>query len=223
MFLPKLTVRRQEWRTEMVGILFLGCAIFFLMALCSYSPLDPSLNHSLGGEVDIANLGGRIGALVADLLLQGVGLGAFILPLYLVAVFIGMVSAKNYPPWSSVGGVVLLILCTAIWSSLLLPVWVVQKTEVLTGGFFGEIVGEYLVTLFNPIGTYLLMSVFFALALIVTTHISPLRIAALLVASLLACARQLLQAGRRLSSLLANLGRRKPKAAVESELDSPES
>ncbi len=221
MVLPKLTVKRQEWRTEMVGILFLGFAIFFLMALCSYSPLDPSLNHSLGGEVDIANLGGRIGALVADLLLQGVGLGAFILPLYLVAVFIGMVSAKCYPPWSSVGGAVLLIFCTAIWSSLLLPVWVVQKTEVLTGGFFGEMVGEYLVTLFNPIGTYLLMSVFFALALIVTTHISPLRIAALLVAALLAGGRLLLQALRRVVALFARIRLRKPKVA-KGELDSPE-
>ena len=222
MALPKLTVKRQEWKTEMVGILFLGLAIFFLMVLLSYSPRDPSLNHSVGGEIDVANLGGQIGALVADLLLQGVGVGALILPLYLVATFIGLVSGKRYPPLSSVGGALFLILCTAVWSSLLLPVWVVQKTEVLTGGVFGEIVGEYLVTLFNPIGTYLLMSVFFALALIVTTHISPLRIAALLVAGLMASGRLLLQALRRLAALFAGLCRRKPKAEIERGLDSPE-
>ncbi len=222
MVLPKLIVNRQEWKTEMVGILFLGLAIFFLMALCSYSPRDPSLNYSLGGEVDIANLGGRIGALVADLLLQGVGIGALILPLYLVATFISLVSAKRYPPLSSVGGALLLILCTAVWSSLLLPFLVVQKTEVLTGGVFGEIVGGYLVTLFNPIGTYLLMSVLFALALIVTTHISPLRIAALLVAGLMAGGRLLLQAVRHFTSLFVSLFRRKTKIEVESGSDSPE-
>ena len=222
MALPKLTVKRQEWKTEMVGILFLGFAIFFLMVLFSYSPRDPSLNHGGGGGIEIANLGGRIGALVADLLLQGVGLGALILPLYLVATFIGLVSGKRYPPLSSVGGALFLILCTAVWSSLLLPVWVVHKTEVLTGGVFGEIVGQYLVTLFNPIGTYLLMSVFFALALIVTTHISPLRIAALLVAGLLASGRLLLQTLRRLVALFASLCRRKPKAEIKSGSDSPE-
>ena len=221
MVLPKLTVKRQEWKTEMVGILFLGLAIFFLMALLSYSPRDPSCNHSVGGEIDIANLGGRIGALAADLLLQGVGLGALILPLYLVGTFISLVSGRRYPPLSSVGGALLLILCTAVWSFLLLPVWVIQGTEVLSGGVVGLIVGEFFVTLFNPIGTYLLMSVFLALALIITTHISPLRIAALLVAGLLAAGRIWLQSFRRFAALLAGLGRRQLKVAAEGEPDAP--
>ena len=222
MALPKLIVKRREWKTEMVGILFLGLAIFFLLALLSYSPRDPSWNHSVGGEIDIANLGGRIGALVSDLLLQGVGLGALILPLYLVGTFISLVSGRQYPPLSSVGGALLLILCTAIWSSLLLPVWVIQGTEVLSGGAIGEIIGEFFVTLFNPIGTYLLMSVFFALALIITTHISPLRIAALLFAGLMAGGRLLLQTLRRMVTLFARLGRRRSKIVVENGLDSPE-
>ncbi|MBN2809525.1 MAG: DNA translocase FtsK 4TM domain-containing protein [Deltaproteobacteria bacterium] len=217
--LSKLTIKRQEWKTEMVGILFLGLAIFFLMALCSYSPRDPSLNHSGGSGLEIANLGGRIGAMVADLLLQGVGLGALILPLYLVAVFIGVVAGKRYPPLSSIGGAFFLILATAVWSSLLLPVWVLQGTEVLTGGVFGEIVGEYLVTFFNPIGTYLLMSVIFALALIVTTHISPLRIAALLVTGLLVAGRLLLRTLKHLSDLLLRLGRRRPQSEPANSLD----
>ena len=222
MALPKLIVKRREWKTEMVGILFLGLAIFFLLALLSYSPRDPSWNHSVGGEIDIANLGGRIGALVSDLLLQGVGLGALILPLYLVGTFISLVSGRQYPPLSSVGGALLLILCTAIWSSLLLPVWVIQGTEVLSGGAIGEIIGEFFVTLFNPIGTYLLMSVFFALALIITTHISPLRIAALLFAGLMAGGCLLLQTLRRIVTLFARLGRRRSKIVVENGLDSPE-
>ncbi len=222
MALPKLTVKRQEWKTEIIGILFLGFAIFFLMALLSYSPRDPSLNHTMGGELEIANLGGRIGALVADLLLQGVGFGALILPLYLVATFISLVSSKCYPPLSSVGGALLLILCTSVWSYLLLPVWLIQGTEFCTGGVVGLIVGKFFVTFFNPIGTYLLMSVFFALALIVTTHISPLRIAALLVTGLLEGGRFLLQALRNFGSLVVGLGWRfKSEAAVESESNSP--
>ncbi|MEA3348852.1 MAG: DNA translocase FtsK 4TM domain-containing protein, partial [Pseudomonadota bacterium] len=222
MALPKLTVKRQEWKTEIIGILFLGFAIFFLMALLSYSPRDPSLNHTMGGEVDIANLGGRIGALAADLLLQGVGFGALIVPLYLVATFISLVSSKRYPPLSSVGGALLLILCTAVWSFLLMPIWLIQGTEFHTGGVVGLFVGEFFVTFFNPIGTYLLMSVFFALALIVTTYISPLRVAALLVAGLLAGGRLLLQALRNFGSLLAGLGWRfKSEAVPESEPNSP--
>ena len=222
MALAKLIVKRQEWKTEMVGILCLGLAIFFLLALLSYSPRDPSWNHSVGGKIDIANFGGCIGAHVSDLLLQGVGLGALILPLYLVGTFISLVSVRQYPPLSSVGGALLLVLCTAIWCSLLLPEWVIQETKVLTGGVVGKIVGEFFVTFFNPIGTYLVMSVFFALALIVTTHISPLRIAALLVTGLMAGGRLLLQTLRRMVTLFARLGRRRSKIVVENELDSPE-
>ena len=223
MALPKLTIKRQEWKTEMVGILFLGFAIFFLLALFSYSPRDPSWNHSIGGVMDIANLGGRIGALVSDLLLQGVGVGALILPLYLVGTFISLVSGRQYPPLTSVGGAFLLVFCSAVWSFLLFPVWIYQGTEVLTGGALGLIVGEFFITLFNPIGTYLLMSVCFALALIVTTHISPLRIAALLVAGLLAAGRMLLLALRRIVTLFAGLGQLfKSKSIPERGPDSPE-
>ena len=196
-----ITIKRQEWKTEMVGILFLGLAVFFFMALFSYSPLDPSLNHSVSGRVEIANLAGRIGALVADLLFQSVGLGAFIIPCYLVGVFIGLVSGRGYPPLSSVGGAVSLIFCVAVWCFLLQPTCQIQGTEVFTGGFIGELAGQYLLELFNPIGTYLLMSVLLAISLIIATHISPLKLAGLCLSSLLAAGKLLVRAGNGLAAL----------------------
>ncbi|MCK5680573.1 DNA translocase FtsK 4TM domain-containing protein, partial [bacterium] len=222
MAIAKLTIKRQEWKAEMAGILFLGFAIFLLMALLSYSPRDPSLNHTISGSVDIANLGGRIGALTADLLLQGVGFGSLILPLYLLGVFVGLLNSKKYPPLTSLGGMLLLIVCTAIWSALIIPVWQVQGTEVLTGGALGRVAGETLLTLFNPIGTYLLMSVFLALSLIVTTHISPLRIAGLLIFSLVASGHLLMQSFKRVFWLVAGLFKRSSKSSVDEVSDSPQ-
>ena len=222
MGMAKLTIKRQEWKVEMIGILFLGFAIFLLMALLSYSPRDPSLNHTISGGVEIANLGGRIGAFTADLLLQGVGFGALILPLYLLGMFVGLLNNKKYPPLSSLGGMLLLILCTAIWSALIYPVWSLQGSEVLTGGVFGRVVGEFLLSFFNPIGTYLLMSVCFALALIVTTHISPLRIAALLVSCILATGRMIMQSFKRVFTLCAGLIKKPVQEAAVEVVDSPE-
>jgi len=206
----------------MIGILFLGSAIFLLMALLSYSPRDPSLNHTISSGAEIANLGGRIGALTADLLLQGVGFGALILPLYLLGMFIGLLNHKKYPPLSSLGGMLLLILCTAVWSALIYPVCPLQGSEVLTGGMFGLVVGEFLLSFFNPIGTYLLMSVCFALALIVTTHISPLRIAALLVTCILAAGRMIAQSFKRVFTLCAGLIKKPVKDSAVEVVDSPE-
>ncbi len=221
MGIAKLTIKRQEWKVEMIGILFFGLAIFLLMALLSYSPRDPSFNHTISGSVDIANLGGRIGAFTADLLLQTVGFGALILPLYLLGVFIGLFNSKSYPPLSSLGGVLLLILFTSVWCTLIHPVCLLQGNEVLTGGVFGRVVGEFLLSFFNPIGTYLLMSVCFALALIVTTHISPLRIAALLISCILATGRMIMQSLKRVFTICAGLIKRpvrEPEVEVE---DSP--
>ncbi|MBN2705745.1 MAG: DNA translocase FtsK 4TM domain-containing protein [Deltaproteobacteria bacterium] len=222
MVLPKLTIKRQEWKAEMIGILFLGLAIFFLLALLSYSPLDPSLNHSGGGKPTIANLGGRSGALVADLLLQGAGLGALILPFYLVGIFIGLVSGRKFPPLTSIVGAGFLMLCTAVWSALLVPIWVVQGVEVLSGGVVGQLLGKVLLDFFNPIGTYLLMAIFFALALIVTTHISPLRVAVLIAGSLLAAGRSLLLGGRQLLRFFLALMRRGAGKESADSGDSPE-
>ena len=222
MAIAKLTIKRQEWKVEMAGILFLGCAIFLLMVLLSYSPRDPSLNHTISGNVDIANLGGRIGAFTADLLLQGVGLGALILPLYLLGIFVGLLNTKKYPPLSSLGGMLALIFCTAIWCALIYPAGSMQGIKVLTGGVFGQVVSGFLLDFFNPIGTYLLMSVFFALALIVTTHISPLRIAALLVSGMMFVGRLIMQSFQHVFTLCAGLFKRSDKKSATTVPDSPE-
>lgn len=225
MAFTKITIKRQEWKTEIAGIVFLGLAIFLLIALLSYSPRDPSLNHTVSGTVEIANLGGLIGALTADILLQGVGFGSLILPLYLLGIFIGLFNSKKYPPLSSLGGVLLLVFCTAIWSALIYPVWVVQGAEIFTGGVLGKVVGGFFLSFFNPIGTYLLMSVFFALALIVTTHISPLRLAALFISAIVAVGCLTMQSLKRVSSLVTGLLKRSGKSSERLTVnvsDSPE-
>ncbi|MCU0839279.1 MAG: DNA translocase FtsK 4TM domain-containing protein [Rhodospirillales bacterium] len=59
---------------ELVGLICLGLATTLAVALLSYSPGDPSLNHVT--EAPPANLLGHPGAIVADLLLHTGGLAA---------------------------------------------------------------------------------------------------------------------------------------------------
>ena len=68
---------------ELWGSVALVGACFAMLSLVSYSPLDRSLNAPSGSR-DPINLGGVVGAYLADLLLQGMGLIAYLLPVVLV-------------------------------------------------------------------------------------------------------------------------------------------
>src|ERR1700757_320287 len=73
---------------ELIGFLSFVFAILLVLALVSYSPLDPSLNTAaatLTGR-PAHNWIGIAGAFVADVVLQLFGVSAFLLPV-LLAVF----------------------------------------------------------------------------------------------------------------------------------------
>ncbi len=58
------------------GLALVALALALAAALAGYQPLDPSLNVAAAGPV--ANPLGPLGAVVADLLLQGLGLAALV-------------------------------------------------------------------------------------------------------------------------------------------------
>ena len=65
---------------DFTGLVLLGFALFTLVALISYSPGDPSFNHFVSADTEAKNLGGRVGACIADGLAQVFGAGAFVFP-----------------------------------------------------------------------------------------------------------------------------------------------
>ena len=69
-------LREFMWRraAELTGLAFLASAGACAIALVSWSVQDPSLNHAINGPV--RNLLGRPGAIVADVLMQILGLAA---------------------------------------------------------------------------------------------------------------------------------------------------
>ncbi|MBN2232455.1 MAG: DNA translocase FtsK 4TM domain-containing protein [Deltaproteobacteria bacterium] len=175
---------RSEWKTEIGGILILGLAVYLLLCLASFSPLDPSWNTA-ASAAGVTNLGGRLGANIADVLIQAFGVAAFVVPLYLFGIFLAVVTHKQ-PPVTSYAGALLLLLSSAIWASLLTPEFTWHQRKLPTGGVFGDLTSRLLLSYLNHIGTFLLMLVIFSLAIIVTTHISPLRLAGIIAETTLA-------------------------------------
>ena len=81
---------------ELVGAGFAAAGVGLLLALFTYSPGDPSLNHATGRAP--LNLVGVSGAYVSDLLLQTFGLAIILVPVALISLAMAFV-ATLYPSW----------------------------------------------------------------------------------------------------------------------------
>ena len=107
-----LEARRHELRGEMVGLCLLFAGIAFGAALVTFSPHDMDVIQSGRSATDgVQNLIGPVGARIADLLLQLVGIGAFLLDGLLLVLAVrtlcGWNSAPRLRTALGIGGVVL--------------------------------------------------------------------------------------------------------------------
>ncbi len=85
--LSRLFVPTQSKRlNELIGILLIATAVLMLLAMASYSPLDRSLNTAANPPIGrpAHNWIGLVGAYSADLMLQAMGVMAFLLPVMLL-------------------------------------------------------------------------------------------------------------------------------------------
>ena len=71
---------------ELIGFLVFVFAVLLVLALVSYSPLDPSLNTAANPPAGrpAHNWIGVVGAIVSDLALQVFGVAVFLMPVFLV-------------------------------------------------------------------------------------------------------------------------------------------
>ena len=159
---------------ELIGFLVFVFAVLLVLALISYSPLDPSLNTAatpLAGR-PAHNWIGVFGALVADLALQMFGVSAFLIP-----VFLGMYSLRWFrsrpiqsPYAKTIGSAALITFLSGFIG--LLP-WSVRWMGVIPSeGLLGRIVADALIHYFNLVGAYLICVAVIAVALYLSTAFS---------------------------------------------------
>ena len=136
-----------------------GLALFFLLAILSYSPFDSAWTYQ-SEHTDVRNLVGRSGAFAADLLVYLLGRVAYVVPFVLVFFGVRLLRSKERL-WSwprvalRIAGVIGALVCCAALLSLHWP------AGMLPAGV-GGVLGRALVTngmpLFNWIGLSLLLS-----------------------------------------------------------------
>ena len=159
---------------ELVGFLLCVSALLLFLALASYSPLDPSLNSAsvLTGSRAARNWIGVVGAVISDLVLQGFGIGAFLLPFFSAVLGARWFRSRHIAsPFAKVlGGVWLIVFVPALLA--LFPGHLRWMKAIPIEGLIGRIVGDFLIHYFNLVGAYIVCASILAVALYLSTTFS---------------------------------------------------
>ena len=165
-------------KKEFTGVIYLAVAIFLLLSLASYHPLDPSFTHFVAGNVKTHNLIGYAGSYTADSLIRLLGLSAFLLPLIILMISIKyfLDSTFHVRTLSFTGFAGLILSTSALFNSLLADIQI-YTVKLGVGGLLGNAVSEFLNTYFNQTGTYIILLLILILSLMVMTRFSLVSLA----------------------------------------------
>jgi S-DNA-T family DNA segregation ATPase FtsK/SpoIIIE len=147
----------------------LAAGLFVLLALASYHPYDPSWDTATG-LAKPANLTGRVGAILADICLQGLGLAAFVLPILILGIAWKWLRSSEIdaPMLKVAGGVLLVASLGALFA--LGPDWRPIAGTLTVGGLVGTLLAAELTASLNRTGAILVaLSAFVVSVYIVST------------------------------------------------------
>jgi S-DNA-T family DNA segregation ATPase FtsK/SpoIIIE len=146
--MEKSRLNREVW-----GVVISLAALLIIISLLSYSPHDRSLNTP-SGLVETHNWGGFVGAFLADILLQGLGLSSYLLPLFLGLTAYQLFRAQyNGIRGRKAVGYGVLLVGIAVLISLIIESENARESGGIVGGFLKESV---LVPLFGRISATLI-------------------------------------------------------------------
>ncbi|MFT3762445.1 MAG: DNA translocase FtsK 4TM domain-containing protein [Pseudoxanthomonas sp.] len=170
--------RRQRMWRDIALIVIAPVLLYLLACLFTYSPDDPGWSQSGSLTTPIHNLGGKVGALLADSLLSLCGYVAFLLPLILGAIawiaLFGMDAdgdgdADLGPALRLVGMVGFLISSTGLLYMRGVPA---EHFAAGPGGILGRLVGSSLDWLFGSLGGNLFLLALFLVSVTLATGLS---------------------------------------------------
>jgi len=169
---PRIITPRNSRRNEIVAILLLALGLLLTLCLVSaaFYPSDPSWNSA--GQAETRNWAGAIGANVAALLFQSIGLAAYLLPCLLLAAAWRRFKTRSLrAPFSRLLGLVLLTLAASALLSIsnIHPIF---DSSVQPGGLMGTLISRGLTSGLNTVGATVLLTALAATGLLLATNFS---------------------------------------------------
>jgi DNA segregation ATPase FtsK/SpoIIIE, S-DNA-T family len=160
--MEKGRLHREVW-----GVVLCLAALLVSLSLITYDVGDRSFNTP-SGAADTHNWGGFIGAYLADLLLQGFGFSAFLLPIFLCLVAYQILRADfRRIPFFKIAGSALFFISVAVILSLVFDSENAREAGGIVGGFLTE---SALVPFFGRISATLISLAGLLLAIMLLTQ-----------------------------------------------------
>ena len=167
---------------EVAIIVLLTVVVYLLACLFSYNTSDPSWSHAQSGTVKIHNIGGRIGAYIADIVLYLFGYVAYVFPLLLLAVGWALFREDDAEPDSVLrpalrllGGVLFFFSGSGLGFLSFFGEGL-PYDQGYGGGILGQVIGGQLLRGFGDLGAKLFLITLFLVAVTLATGLSWLRL-----------------------------------------------
>ncbi|MHB8771956.1 MAG: DNA translocase FtsK [Syntrophales bacterium] len=165
---------------EIAGLSCLALALFLLLTLLSYHPLDPSLRHYYGPEgVSTRNLTGSVGSYVADTLIWVMGFGSIWLPVMLLLVSLRYFREPQFRIGAAIAtGTFGLVFATSGLFGLLIGTVAIYGSPLEAGGLLGMFTARFLDTRLSLAGSLIVLFLVMTVALMILFDFSVVAFAA---------------------------------------------
>jgi DNA segregation ATPase FtsK/SpoIIIE, S-DNA-T family len=159
--------------SEFVGVALFALALFWLIALASYSSSDPVWFFNTGSDVPPANFAGRIGAFLAEFSYQLLGYSAYLVSPVLVVLGWHYFWCRSLDAaYTKLIGAALLFGCVSSFLSLAFMMPNASRKGFRAGGYLGDQLAALLAAYLNRTGSIILILTLLFLAIILSTQFS---------------------------------------------------
>ena len=166
---PLLDSRR---RSELLGFLVAVAGLLVLLSLASFVPEDPSLNTAAAPGAATQNWIGPVGAYIADLLFQGFGWVAYLIPMLLLVVGARLLIVRPFAtPKTKALGAGLLVTSTSALLEMF-PYTPAVRGLIHGSGMLGYLAAAGLIHTLNRVGASIVAAALFLSSLFLVTRFS---------------------------------------------------
>jgi DNA segregation ATPase FtsK/SpoIIIE, S-DNA-T family len=205
----------QRRAAEIAGVCCLAFAIFLLLALFSYHPLDPSFTH-YDPDAQINNLTGSVGSYTADTLIKLTGVGIFWLPVMLLVAALGYLREPQFRIGSTtIAGLIGLVFATSGLFALLIGNIEIYGISLHAGGLLGKVTTSLFNAYLRLAGSLIVLFLIMTIALMILFDFSVMTLAG----RSTALTGAILKLGGALIDRCRERFRKKPEASALTEPD----
>ncbi len=164
---PKLAKKKSRRLAEIIGVVAVLGGVFVAVSVFSYSKWDRSFfTYSRTAP---KNIGGPVGAHVADLVMSVIGLSGYLIPLFLVLYGIRKILGKEGNPVHVLGAAMFLPALSALAQMIRVPNPLNIEPP---GGFAGLALSQFLTRYLSTVGAFIAITMLILISVILMSPVS---------------------------------------------------